>query len=662
MQFYLIAVLLSFTGGVCAAVLRKQKKLALVFGAGSLISAAFAAGFTAIEIMAGKSPTASFCLNLPVGPATIMLDNVSAFFVFPVVFVGVLCALYSASVSWHEKNSEGNDWFFMNLLFSSMLLLLCSANAFLFLIAWEIMSVAAYFLIVHRDEIVSARSAGWKFFIGSHIGTAGLMMMFAVLGSGSGSLEFAAFNSAAFIDASASVIFCLAIFGFGVKVGLLPLHVWMPDSYACADAHVSAFLSAAMSKMGFYGLIRIMMLAPVISDTWGWLMLAGGLLTGIFALITAMAQSDLKKVIAYSSMENAGIILMALGTAVLGSVWKNDLILFLGIAGALLHILNHSICKSLLFLASGAVYHGVGTRKVEVMGGLAHKMPVTAAAFGVGSAAIAGLPPFNAFLSEFLLFLAGLTAATTGRPEAMVLAVVLMGGLAMIGGLATACFARTFGLVFLGAPRVEKKHEAEEVNLAVKTVLVVPAVLMAGLPVLFPAIIKKLAETVNLIAQTSNSSFNYLAVLAEIEKPVESLSIILPLLLGLVILGWLIRKRFFSEGDVSDRPTWDCGFAAPDARMQYTSSSFSQPLVESFSAIVRPFRHGEKVSGLFPQHASYRTESPDSLFRYLITPIFSLFDRIMIPVRALQHGRLHLYICYLAITLLILLIWKGVSL
>jgi len=232
----------------------------------------------------------------------------------------------------------------------------------------------------------------------------------------------------------------------------------------------------------------------------------------------------------------------------------------------------------------------------------------------------------------------------------------------MIGGLAAACFSRTFGLVFLGAGRVEKKHEPEEVDLPVKVVLVVPAVLIAVLPIFVPSVLRIIAEIVNSIVLPANSSFDYLSALAGIEHPVGIVSMIMPVLLGLVLIGWLIRKRFFSEGDVSDRPTWDCGFAAPDARMQYTSSSFSQPLVESFSAIVRPFRHGEKVFGLFPQHASYRTDSPDSILRYLVTPVFSLIDRIMIPVRALQHGRLHLYICYLAITLLILLVWKGVSL
>jgi len=486
--------------------------------------------------------------------------------------------------------------------------------------------------------------------------------MFAILSSGSASLEFSDVSFAAFDGNGSSLIFLFAIFGFGVKVGLLPLHVWMPDSYTFAEAHVSAFLSAAMSKMGFYGLTRVMMFLPEISETSGWIILAGGFLTGVFALITAMAQPDLKKVIAYSSMENAGIIMMALGAAILGLAWKNDPLIFLGISAALLHILNHSICKALLFLASGAVFRGCGTRRVESMGGLAHHMPFTAMAFGAGAAAISGLPPFSAFISEFLIFLAGLTAATSGKPEALTLAVILMGGLAMIGGLAAACFARTFGLVFLGAPRVEKKNAPNEVSQLIKFVFFIPVFLLTLLPLVAPAVLKKIGLVVNTIVQPLNPSFNSSSMFTLIEKPVAIISLMLPAVLALVVFGWLIRKRFFSQGDVSDRPTWDCGFAAPDARMQYTSSSFSQPLVESFSAIVRPFRHGEKVAGLFPQNASFRTDSPDSLMRYLITPLFSVIDRVMIPFRALQHGRLHLYICYLAITLLVLLIWKGVSL
>ncbi|EKD83083.1 MAG: hypothetical protein ACD_39C00897G0001 [uncultured bacterium] len=541
-----------------------------------------------------------------------------------------------------------------------MLLLLISANAAVFLVAWEIMSVAAFFLITHRDEIATARSAGWRFLVASHIGTAALMMLFALLAASSDSLEFSRFAGAHLTEGLGSLVFFLALFGFGVKVGLLPLHVWLPDSYTYADAPVSALLSGAMSKMGFYGLLRVLMLLPTPAVSWGWTLVIGGLLTGIFAMITALAQSDLKKVISYSSMENAGIILMAIGCSLVAISWKQPFIAGAAMVGALLHILNHSVCKGLLFLGSGAVYWGVGTRKLEMMGGLAKKMPFTAVCFAIASAAIAGLPPFNNFVSEFIIFVAALQTATITDPAALLLAALILGGLALIGGLAVATFTRTFGLVFLGAPRHDKKHEINEITPLVRAPFIILVALIGILTVAAPWLIKPLLG-VSLLLMKDQSGFSAIDLQGElIQQPVFMVIQFSLAILVLVIVAWQIRSRFFSAGDRSDRLTWDCGYAAPDARIQYTSSSFSQTIVDLFSAIVRPYKHGEKVSGLFPQHASFKTDAPDSLLRYLFVPLFGLVDRGLRPFRALQHGRLHLYICYVAITLLVLLIWKVV--
>lgn len=661
MQNYLLAILLIFSGGIFAFLTGRNRLISSLTGAIACIAGSGLALWKALSTLLGGMDSGSFLLNLPLGSATLKLDVVSAFFVLPVVLIGSLSALHFAAVSRHEKLDVGSAWFFFNLLVASMLLLLCSANAVMFLMAWEIMSVAAFFLIIYRDEIATARSAGWRFLVASHIGTAGLFLLFAILASGAGSLEFSQFLSANLNPSMASAIFFLALFGFGVKVGLFPLHVWLPDSYTFADAHVSAILSAAMSKMGFYGLIRVLMFLPVYSESWGWVLLLSGLLTGLFALIIGLAQLDLKRVIAYSSMENAGIILMALGAAVLAVVWQQPLIAFLAFTGALMHIFNHSVCKGLLFFGSGAIFWGMGTRKLELMGGLARKMPFTAVAFGLASAAIAGLPPFNGFVSEFVIFLAGLKSAATGNTPALFLSAILITGLALIGGLAAACFARTFGLVFLGASRHEKNHEPKEVSALVKLPMVLLLIVLLVSPVVAPWFIGSVASVVAGITAPAGMTF---ASGEEIKYLINSLQMVAGFSFCLLILAvgsWQIRIRFFNRGDVDDRLTWDCGYASPDARMQYTSSSFAQPITEMFSAIVRPFRQGEKVSGLFPEHASFKTESIDSIFRYLFVPLFGLIDRILLPLRAFQHGRLHLYICYIAVTLLSLLIWKVVG-
>ncbi len=658
MQLYLMAVLIITVGGIFAWLFGRLRNISSAFGALSCLAGSAMALIDVIRSLFLGSDTGSYLLDLPLGEATLRLDQVSAFFSLPVILLGSLAAIYAAATAhFDEKHECGSYWFFYNLLIASMLMLLASANAVLFLMEWEIMSVAAFFLITHRNEIATVRNAGWRFFVASHIGTAGLFVLFALLSAGAGSFEFDRFVHAPVTYGSASVLFFLALFGFGVKVGMMPLHVWLPDSYTFADAHVSAILSGAMSKMGFYGLARVLMFLPVQQASWGWVLLMGGLLTGIFALITALVQHDLKKVISYSSMENAGIILMALGCAILANLWKQPAMAFAAMAGALLHILNHSICKGLLFLCSGAVYFGTGTRKLEAMGGLAKSMPYTALAFGIGSAAIAGLPPFNNFASEFLIFLAGLKATKMGTSAALLLSGTVLAGLGLIGGLAAACFARTFGLVFLGASRSSKDLHPHEVHSMVRFPFAILILAIFAVSLFSPWLLLPVAKVATVIGAPSGMMFSADDVLLS-AIPLRAISAFSLALFILVIVGWRLQKKYFSSGDVENRLTWDCGYAAPDARIQYTSSSFSQPACEVFSSIVRPYRHGEKVSGLFPQQASFRTESPDSLLRYLFMPLFGFIDRMMVPFRALQHGHLHLYIGYLAIALLGLLLWK----
>ena len=658
MQLFLIAIIIIIAGGSFAGLFGRMRNVSSAIGALSCLAGTGMALVTVIKSLFFGSDAGQYLLNLPLGPATLCLDQVSAFFALPVILLGSLAAIYAAATAhYDESHALGSYWFFYNLLIASMLMLLASANAILFLMEWEIMSVAAFFLITHRSEIGTVRNAGWRFLVASHIGTAGLFILFGLLSASAGSFEFEQFLHAPATYGSYSTIFFLALFGFGVKVGLIPLHVWLPDSYTFADAHVSAILSGAMSKMGFYGLVRVMMFLPVQQASWGWILLFGGLLTGVFALITALVQHDLKKVIAYSSIENAGIILMALGCAVLASIWKQPAMAFAALSGALLHILNHSICKGLLFLGSGAVYFGTGTRKLEAMGGLAKSMPFTALAFGIGAAAIAGLPPFNNFVSEFLIFLAGLKATRLGTSSALLLSATVLAGLGLIGGLAAACFSRTFGLVFLGAPREEKPIPPREIQPMVRLPMAILVVAIFSVALLSPWLLLPVSHVVAQIGAPAGMLFSADDLLLS-AVPLRAISAFSLALVILVILGWRIQKSRFAKGEVQDRPTWDCGFAAPDARIQYTSSSFSQPVSEVFSSIVRPFRHGEKVSGLFPQRASFRTEAPDSLLRYLFIPLFALIDRLVMPLRALQHGHLHLYVGYLAIALLALLLWK----
>ncbi len=385
MQQFLIAIALIMTGGILAFITRKHRDVSNIVGAGTAVIGSIIAALPVIRVLFHSVEQPLLLLNLPLGQATLKLDALSAFFSLPVLMLFPAVAIFMAAVTRHERYTHDNCWPFLNMLASAMLLLLVSANAVVFLIAWELMSVSAFFLVTHRDEIASARAAAWQFLVASHIGTAALMLLFALLSSQCGSFEFTQFASTFLPSGFGTVVFVLAVFGFGVKVGLLPLHVWLPDSYTFSDSPVSALLSGAMSKMGFYGLLRVMMLLPLPQSSWGWLLVVGGLLTGIFAMIMALAQADIKKVIAYSSMGNAGIILMGIGCSTLAMHWKQPEIAGIAMTGSLLHVLNHAVCKGILFMGTGAIYWGTGTRKLEMMGGLAGKMPFTAFCFALAA-------------------------------------------------------------------------------------------------------------------------------------------------------------------------------------------------------------------------------------------------------------------------------------
>lgn len=659
MQLFLCAIIVVFIGGFLAFILGKWRQASNFFGALSCLAAAVLTLKPLYAVLIAQQTLDPISFPLPLSQATIALDAVSAFFALPVVVLGSISALFAAATS-NPRNEQypGAYWFFYNLLMAGMLTLLCSSNAVLFIMAWEIMSVAAFFLIAHRDEHNTTRNAAWRFLIASHIGTAAIFFLFAILANASGGYEFSNFVNAPLAASLPSVVFFLALFGFGVKVGLFPLHVWLPDSYTFAESHVSAVLSGAMSKMGFYGLIRVFMFLPTHLESWGWTLLLGGVVTGVFAMVMALTQLDLKKVISYSSMENAGIIMIALGAGLLANLWDNPLIALAAFMGAFLHVLNHAVCKGLLFLCAGSVYFAIGTRKLEQMGGIAKAMPFTATLFGIGSVAIAGLPPFNSFVSEILIFLAGLKAATLTTPKALLLATVVLMGLGLIGGLAVACFARLFGLTFLGAQRSNRQLNLKNLKPTVNFALLTLAILILAISLGAPTLLAHIYTVVSQVVAPTGKAFTP-EHLQTLLLPIGTVTKISAYLIILICLLTLVKRKFFSKGEETSL-TWDCGFAAPNPRIQYTASSFAQPANEAFIAMNNYQVKGEPVAGLFPKKGSLKTYSDDFAEKSLFKPLFYLVNKYLILFRGLQHGKLHLYICYIAVTLLALLIWKVV--
>jgi len=451
------------------------------------------------------------------------------------------------------------------------------------------------------------------------------------------------------------------VIGFGIKAGFVPLHVWLPEAHPAAPSHVSALMSGVMIKMGILGLLRALVMLGPPPTWWGWLLIGIGAVSGVTGVLFALAQHDLKRLLAYHSVENIGIITLGLGLGVLGAATASPGLAFFGFAGALFHIANHALFKSLLFLGAGSVLHATGTRDLDHLGGLFKSMRLTGITFLVAAVAISGLPPLNGFASELLIYLGAFIHGVTGRPAAAVPALATVIALALIGGLASACFAKAFGACFLGEPRSEHARHAHESAPAMVAPMVVLATLCALVALGAPWVVRLLGPAIAMLATALGVGGT--EALADSAAHIEGLVVLgtgglLTLVAAFVAVRWLLLRR----REVRTGRTWGCGYPAPTSRMQYTASSFAQPLVELFAPVLRTEIRGEPAAGLFPDHASFATETGDVVTRRVFQPLFARGAWLLARLKFLQQGRVQLYVLYIAATLIALLIWKVVEL
>lgn len=611
-----------------------------------------------IQTLAGHPPDSLHAAwSMPGGSLTLSLDGLSAFFCLPILLIAPLAALYGCEYLAHEKKPLGGVLFFCNILIASMLLLMAARNGLLFLVIWEIMAISSFFLVVFDHEHASVRDAGWTYLVATHIGTAALLAFFALLGSQAKSLDFGAMAAAKLAPAVAGVLFALAVVGFGAKAGFFPMHIWLPEAHPAAPSHVSALMSGVMIKTGIYGLLRAITLLGEPSPAWGWTLVAIGLASGLLGVILALTQNDIKRLLAYCSVENIGVITLGIGTGTLGLAWHQPGLVVLGFGGGILHVLNHAVFKSLLFFGAGAIVHATGTRDMNQLGGLLKSMRWTGVAFLVGSAAIAGLPPFNGFVSEFLLYAAGFTGIRAGTTATIALAVLIAGGLAMIGGLAAACFAKAFGVVFLGEPRNPKATEIREAGVAMRWPMAVLAATCLGIALLAPLAIKMVLPAVQVMAGTADVSLAEPS--AGAVRTLSKIVLATAALLCLAAILLFVRRRLPRGREEALTGTWDCGYARPTTRMQYTATSFAQPLTDLFRILLATQKPSNPPQGFFPKGATFETHTPDAARERLFAPLFRVIDRGVAPIRRMQHGRVHEYILYIAIVLVLLLIWKA---
>ncbi len=655
MSALLVSLLALALGASGALIFANRGRWPTIFGvSGTLIGCLFGI-VPAIGVVLGQ-PSQSFRMawDVPYGSLFLQLDPLSGFFLIPVFLLCAVAAIYGAEYleEYRGRKALAPPWFFFNLLGASMVVVILAHNGVLFLMAWELMALSSFFLVTFEDEKESTRQAGWIYLVASHVGTAFLLVLFILLSRTNGSLDFNRFSP----SSGPGLLFVMALFGFGTKAGFVPLHVWLPEAHPAAPSHVSAVMSAVMIKTGIYGLLRVIMFLGAPEIWWGWVLCGVGFTSGMVGVLLALAQKDLKRLLAYSSVENAGIIALGLGVGLIGLCAARPVVAVVGFAGAFLHVLNHSLFKGLLFLGAGNVLHGAHTREIDSLGGLLRRMPLTGATFLIGAAAISGLPPLNGFVSEFLIYLASFKGAVSLSGSGSVPMFATIAGLALIGGLAAACFTKAFGIVFLGQPRTAQAQQAHEVGFA----MVLPGfILAAGCALIGLLGARVVASMAPLVSEVTGISLVAVhASLSEATRSISFVGLVSGSLVGIVTLLALGRKIALAGRPVSTTVTWDCGYAEPSSRMQYTGSSFAQPLTGTFGLLLQTRRVLLAPMGLFPTEASLVTETRDPYQVYIFQPFFRAIGRFFSLLRPVQQGQVQLYILYIAITLLLLLVWQ----
>jgi hydrogenase-4 component B len=599
---------------------------------------------------------------------TYSVDGLAAWFLLVLAALTVPVAIFSIGYLAHDPYRERSAFIgaAFNVLVGAVELVFVAGDVIAFLFAWELMTLATAALVATEHEKPATRRAAYLYFVMSHVGTGCLIAGFLTLAAGSGSVALTALLSGDVVQGPLrDGLFVLFFLGFGVKAGIIPLHVWLPEAHPAAPTNVSAMMSGVLLKAGIYGIVRVCVFGLGVPRlSWGVFIVALGGLSAVLGVLYALMQHDLKRLLAYHSIENIGIILLGLGAGMMALAYGRSDVASIGIAAGLYHVLNHAVFKGLLFLGAGDVVMMTGTRQIERLGGLLRRMPWTGLFFLVGAMAISGLPPLNGFASEWLTFQAFLFGFRSSA-EPLVHFMFPIGGalLALTTALAAACFVKAFGICFLALPRSREAAEAREAQAA----MLVPQAFLAALCVVlgvFPGVVLRVLDGV-------------LASLPGLQPPAEmawgglgmasgvsAFDHVVPVVLGAVLVGGVAVAAVLAlRVGVAVRrvPTWGCG-GELSARTEYTATAFSKPLMMIFRAVYRPTRQVEAladVSPYFPREVRYHSEIEPTFERYVYGPVLRTVLRVADGMKVLQAGSLHAYLAYVIVMVVILvfLVW-----
>lgn len=578
----------------------------------------------------------------PAGPSAgivIAVDALSGAFLLPLALLSAVAAIYAAGY-WDGQASGRSTRLAMTLLVVGMALVLSARQGFWFLVVWELMALAAWWAMSAEHRQAEVRRSGWIYLAFTHLGTGCLLVMVLLLSQGGRSLLW---TVQAGHPATAAILL-LALAGFGAKAGLFPLHGWLPGAHAGAPSHISALLSGMMLKTGIYGLLRVAWMVGPVPAWWGMVLVLVGAVTALYGIASALTQADAKRLLACSSIEHLGLITLAIGLAVLAQDAHRPELALVALGGALLHVWHHAVFKGLLFLGAGAVLHATGTRSLDRLGGLLQRMPTTGGLTLLGCGAAAGLPGLAAFASEWPLYLTGFGLLRTTSGWAGLLTVIT---LALCGGLALAAYAKWFGTVFLGAGRSPATAHAHDPTASMRWTMLVLAGLSVLLAALFPWSLLLLQPAVHAAGGWSGSvvpaSAWWLAGMTAVAW-------------GVFVLLWLGLRRVLARHRPGTAVTWDCGYAEPTARMQYTARSFTGVLGgELAPPLIRPSATVERATGLFPGLARLTVRAGDGLLDRVIRPAVEGASRLCLRLRLLQQGHLAMYLLYILVTVVVLL-------
>jgi hydrogenase-4 component B len=625
--------------------------------------AGLAATATGLAGMRGATWTVRVAAVVPLGGLELTMDPLAGLFVALIGFSTAVTSLYAIGYVGDSRHGAGAYLAFVAALGVVPL----AANVMTFLLAWEIMSLASWILVLDRRDDAEARRAGWVYAVMTHAGLACLLAGMLLLTAQTGSMRFVDWHAAApaLSPALRNAAWVLLALGFAGKAGVIPLHVWLPLAHPAAPSHVSALMSGVMIKLGVYGLVRVgfewLGAGP---PALGVVILLAGAVSAVVGVLYALVDHDLKRLLAFHSIENIGIILIGLGGAMLFHGAGLDALALVSLVAALYHTVNHATFKALLFLGAGAVVHGTGTRNMEEMGGLIKRTPWTAACFLLGSMAIAGLPPLNGFVSEWLTFQALLQNVSLAQPALNLVFAVAIAALALTAGLAAACFVKAFGITFLALPRSDAAARAHEAGPSMRFGMVAFALacVVLGLAptVVVPALARVAAPLIGTEPPVTWGTVTTLSVSGSFAR-LSTLVIAATLLTGLAVpfgalaLAGVSRRRRLYE-------TWGCGRMVQTARMEYTATAFADPFKRVFRFFYRPVKQLEldvhPESRFFVRRIEYANPARLLFEEWLYRPALRALRMAIGRVQRLQSGSASAYLAYILVLLLLLLVLR----